>query len=176
MRSKFSTGVVAAALVILAVGAAEAQFYAGKTLTLVINYPPGGPTDIEGRIVGRHLPTHIPGKPTIVIKNQPGGGGNIAANTLGLSTPKDGFTAGFFTWNPLDQIQKAEGLSVNYEDFVFIAGIQQPVVVYARRDLPPGIAKSDDILKAGSFKAGALAPNSHGTLRKIGRASCRERV
>ena len=35
---------------------------------MIINYPAGGPTDIEGRIVAQHLPAHIPGNPTIVIK------------------------------------------------------------------------------------------------------------
>ena len=35
---------------------AHAQFYKGKTLTMIINYPAGGPSDIEGRIVAQHLP------------------------------------------------------------------------------------------------------------------------
>ena len=45
---------------------ALAQFYKGKTITMIINYPAGGPADIEGRIVAQHLPNHIPGKPTVV--------------------------------------------------------------------------------------------------------------
>jgi tripartite-type tricarboxylate transporter receptor subunit TctC len=44
---------------------AFAQFYKGKTITMVINYPAGGPSDIEGRIVAQHLPGHVAGKPTI---------------------------------------------------------------------------------------------------------------
>ena len=50
-------------------GNAVAQFYKGKTMTMIINYPAGGPTDIEGRIIAQHLPAHIPGKPTIIVKN-----------------------------------------------------------------------------------------------------------
>jgi tripartite-type tricarboxylate transporter receptor subunit TctC len=53
---------------------ALAQFYKGKTITMIINYPAGGPADIEGRIVAQHLPNHIPGKPTVVIKNVSGAG------------------------------------------------------------------------------------------------------
>ena len=45
------------------VGTASAQFYRGKSVTMVINYPAGGPSDIEGRIIAQHLPAHIPGKP-----------------------------------------------------------------------------------------------------------------
>src|SRR5262249_17852841 len=58
-----------------------AQFYKGKTITMIINYPAGGPTDIEGRIVAQHLPAHIAGKPTIVIKNVGGAGGVIGKDT-----------------------------------------------------------------------------------------------
>ena len=60
---------------------ALAQFYKGKTITMIINYPAGGPADIEGRIVAQHLPNHIPGKPTVVIKNVSGAGGISAATS-----------------------------------------------------------------------------------------------
>ena len=44
---------------------ASAQFYKGKTLTLIVNYGVGGNIDTEARILARHLPKHIPGAPTI---------------------------------------------------------------------------------------------------------------
>src|SRR3984893_10226125 len=76
--------------------AALAQFYKGKTITMIINYPAGGPSDIEGRIVAQHLPAHIPGRPTIVIKNVGGAGGVIGVNQLG-EAPANGENMGFFT-------------------------------------------------------------------------------
>lgn len=54
------------------VGAAEAPFYQGKRITFPINYTAGGTTDMEGRLVARHLGKHIPGNPRIVVKNMPG--------------------------------------------------------------------------------------------------------
>ncbi len=144
---------------------AEAQIYKGKTVTLIINYPAGGPTDIEGRIVGRYLGAHIPGKPTVIVKNMVGGGGNIAANYLGESARRDPLSVGFFTWNPVDQLMNDPGLRVKHNDFKFIAGVEQPVVIYMRRDVKPGIKQPTDLMKAEKFKAAALAPNSHGTLR-----------
>src|SRR5687768_5257483 len=54
---------------------AETPFYRGKTLTVLINFASGGPTDIEGRLVARFLGKHIPGQPTIVVQNMPGAGG-----------------------------------------------------------------------------------------------------
>ena len=49
---------------------------------MIINYPAGGPNDIEGRIIAQHLPNHIPGKPTVVVKNVSGAGGIIGTNAL----------------------------------------------------------------------------------------------
>jgi len=150
----------ALAFVALASGPVEAQFYKGKTLTMMINYPAGGPTDIEGRIIARHLDKHLPGNPTIIVKNVGGAAGNLGANQLGEKEPRDGSIFGFFTWNFIDQILAAEGLRVKYQDFGFIAGVQQPNVIYSRKDLPPGIAKPQDILKAKDFKVGALGNTS----------------
>ena len=56
------------------------QFYAGKTIDFVIGYPPGGSNDTFGRLLARHLGKHIPGKPAIVPKNQPGAGSFLAVN------------------------------------------------------------------------------------------------
>jgi len=75
------------AVLFAAISAAEAsaqtpeQFYAGKTIDFVIGYPPGGSNDTFGRLLARHLGKHIPGKPAIVPKNQPGAGSFLAVNS-----------------------------------------------------------------------------------------------
>ena len=61
---------------------AGAQNYAGRTITEIVNYPAGGPTDIEGRIVAQHLPDHLAGHPTVIVKNMGGAAGLIGANAL----------------------------------------------------------------------------------------------
>jgi tripartite-type tricarboxylate transporter receptor subunit TctC len=66
------------------------QFYAGKNVDLVIGYPPGGSNDAWGRLLARHIGKHIPGKPNIVPRNQPGAGSFLAANTVYNVSPKDG--------------------------------------------------------------------------------------
>src|SRR5688572_18705254 len=63
--------------------AAEKTFYQGKNVNFIINFAAGGPTDIEGRIVARHLAKHIPGNPTIVVQNMAGAGGVTGINFLG---------------------------------------------------------------------------------------------
>lgn len=76
--------------------ASQADFYKGKTVELIISTGAGGGLDTNGRIVARHLGKHIPGNPTIVAKNMPGGGHIRAANYVFSQAPKDGTTIGSF--------------------------------------------------------------------------------
>jgi tripartite-type tricarboxylate transporter receptor subunit TctC len=62
---------------------AEKSFYQGKNVNFIINFAAGGPTDIEGRIVARHLAKHIPGQPTFIPQNMAGAGGVTGMNFLG---------------------------------------------------------------------------------------------
>lgn len=66
------------------------QFYKGKTVDVVIGYPPGGSNDTFGRLLARHLGKHIPGNPTVVPKNMPGAGSFVAVNNMYNTLPKDG--------------------------------------------------------------------------------------
>jgi tripartite-type tricarboxylate transporter receptor subunit TctC len=66
------------------------EFYKGKTIDLVISFTAGGGYDAYARLVARHMGDHIPGKPTIVPRNMPGGGGRVAANYLFNVARKDG--------------------------------------------------------------------------------------
>src|SRR6266851_5667624 len=104
---------------------ALAQLYKGKTLTMIINYPAGGPNDIEGRIIAQHLPNHIPGKPTIVVKNVTGAGGIIGTNALSDSAP-NGETMGFFTPDLFADLLKNPSLKTSYVFFIMTAGTENP--------------------------------------------------
>jgi len=160
---------VIAGLAALALGAvndaALAQFYKGKTITMIINYPAGGPSDIEGRIIAQHLPAHLPGKPTIIIKNVGGAGGVIGTNQLGEAAP-NGETMGFFTLDIIAQLLSNPALRVNYADFVMIAGVENPLVAYARKDIPPGLKVATDIMKTKDFKALSLNVQNSNTLNQ----------
>jgi len=144
---------------------ALAQFYKGKTVTMIINYPAGGPTDIEGRIIAQHLPAHIPGKPTIVVKNVAGAGGVIGSNQLGEAAP-NGDTMGFFTLDIIAQLVGNPALRVNYANFVMIAGVENPLVAYMRKDTPPGLMVATDIMKVNEFKALSLNVQNSNTINQ----------
>src|SRR6202035_1993266 len=143
------------ALAVVLPGSASAQYYKGKTITMIVNYPPGGPTDIEGRIVAQHLPQHIPGEPTIVVKNIGGGSGLLGSNELGDATP-DGLTMGFFTLDVMAELTDNPSVRTHFSDFVLLAGVESPLVAYIRKDTPPGINVPGDLMKAKDFKALSL--------------------
>jgi tripartite-type tricarboxylate transporter receptor subunit TctC len=64
----------------------------GRTLTMVIGYPPGGGTDISGRLLASYLGTHLPGEPSIVVQNLPGADGLTAMNYFVQQVRPDGLT------------------------------------------------------------------------------------
>lgn len=142
-----------------------ADFYAGKTLSLLINYAPGGPADTEGRLIARHLGKHIAGNPTIVIRNMPGAGGVVGANWLGTVAPTDGSTLGFLT----GVTSKAALADVNFKadmsKYAFVAGVSGISIAFIRTDVPPGLKKPEDIMKAKDFWVGGLTVDSDKDIR-----------
>jgi tripartite-type tricarboxylate transporter receptor subunit TctC len=80
----------------LALGAAPAaadpvaDFYKGKTVSLIIGYSAGGGADLWARFIARHLGRHIPGNPSVIVQNMPGGSGLAAVNHVYNTVPQDG--------------------------------------------------------------------------------------
>ncbi len=145
--------------------AADEPYYKGKTLTILINYAAGGPTDVEGRVFARHIRKHIPGQPRIVVRNMGGSGGVVAANYLGQVAKPDGLMMGFFTGTLFRYQVRDPGLQVDLKTFGFIAATEGVTVSYVRSDVPPGIKKPEDLVKAQTFKAGGLNINSSKDVR-----------
>ena len=145
--------------------AEKAPFYQGKTLNVVINFGAGGPTDIESRIFAKHLPKHIPGKPSITVQNMGGGGGLTAANYIGEVAKPDGMTAAYFTGSLFQQQIKDPALRVDLSKFGFITGVHGVTVSYIRADVPPGMKKPLDFMKAQKFRAAGLGVSSSKDVR-----------
>jgi tripartite-type tricarboxylate transporter receptor subunit TctC len=90
------TRVALATLAVAVLGAAPAaaqsaaEPFAGKTVSLIIGFGPGGGYDLWGRTVARHIGKHLPGNPTVVPQNMPGAGSYVAASHIYGAAPKDG--------------------------------------------------------------------------------------
>jgi tripartite-type tricarboxylate transporter receptor subunit TctC len=149
--------------------AADAPFYQGKRLSLVINFAAGGPTDIEGRILAKHLVKHIAGHPSIVVQNMDGAGGMIGASYLGEIAPKDGTTLGYFTGSAWRYAINPERFRIDFRAYEFVAYQPGTSIAYMRTDVPPGIKQASDIVKAKGVVAGGLgAENSKDLLLRLG--------
>jgi len=84
----------AMALPFAGAAAGAADFYAGKTIIVLIGYSPGGLYDINARLIARYLGSHIPGKPTVQPENMPGAGSRNLANHLYTNAAQDGTVIG----------------------------------------------------------------------------------
>ena len=73
---------------------AVAQFYKGKTITIIVASSPGGGYDLYGRLLARHIGKHIPGNPSVIVTNMPGAASNVAAAHIYNVAPKDGTVIG----------------------------------------------------------------------------------
>jgi tripartite-type tricarboxylate transporter receptor subunit TctC len=76
---------------------AEAQnnwTYQGRTVTISVASPPGGGYDVFARLLARHLPRHLPGNPSVIVKNMIGAGGLVLATYLQAAAPRDGTEIG----------------------------------------------------------------------------------
>lgn len=95
MRLTTSTAILAV-LAFVSAGAASAQDFKGKEISLDIGFGAGGGYDTYGRLAARHLGRFLPGNPTVVPRNVPGAGGVKLAAEIYNVAPKDGTRIGLF--------------------------------------------------------------------------------
>jgi len=72
-----------------------AQFYSGRTVTILVGSGAGGITDTSARMIAAYIEKELPGGPTVIVQNMPGGGGVTMANHLYRSASKDGSVLGY---------------------------------------------------------------------------------
>lgn len=107
--------------VLLAAGhaMAGAEYYKGKTVTYIVSTKPGGGYDTYGRLIAKYMEKHLPGS-EFVVKNIPGAGHIVGANTLYASKP-DGLTIGTFnTGLVYAQILDREGVKFDLRKMSWI--------------------------------------------------------
>ncbi len=92
--SRFGPIAFATVLFAAPLPAAAQDFYAGKSLEMIVGGGAGGGYDIYARVVSRHMSRFIPGNPAIVVKNMPGASSNKAAQYISAIAPKDGTAIG----------------------------------------------------------------------------------
>ncbi|HSV46431.1 MAG TPA: tripartite tricarboxylate transporter substrate binding protein [Ramlibacter sp.] len=121
---------------LLACSGAHAQSYPSKPIQLVIPFPPGGATDIVGRLVGKKLGERL-GQP-VVIENKAGAGTIVGASFV-ASAPADGYTllissGSTFTVNPALNAKLPYDPVKSFEPIGLAARV--PLILLAHRDAP----------------------------------------
>jgi len=143
---------------------ALAQSFSGKTVTIIVGYKPGGGYDATARMLARHLPKHIPGRPAVIVQNMPGANSVIAANHLYNVAKPDGLTIGTFNRNlPIAQLTGVEGVKYDITKFAWIgSAANESTILAIRADLPyktfEELRKAKEQVVIGSTGPGA---NTH---------------
>ena len=127
-----------------------APYYEGKVIKIVVGYKPGGGYDRMARLVAKHLPKYIPGKPAMIIENMEGASSIIAANHLYNIAKPDGLTIGTFNRAiPFAQLTKQAGVKFDVLKYAWIGSTSvESTILAMRTDLP--VKTIDDMLKSKS--------------------------
>jgi tripartite-type tricarboxylate transporter receptor subunit TctC len=149
-RSKASVVLLGFMLVLipLATHAADEPFFAGKMLTILVGFSPGGGVDTNARLVARHLARQIPGRPKVIVKNMPGAGGLLLANHLYHRAKPSGLEIGFPGRSyPLAPLLGDPGAKFDGTNFSFVGTVSQTVqALFVRSAL--GIRNLNELKKS----------------------------
>lgn len=138
-----------------AVAQSPAEFYKGKTVTIVVGFSPGGGYDVYARLLGRHLGRHIPGSPDIIVQNAPGAGSLTAVRQLDATLAKDGrYMTAFNPALLLDSLVNPEKTKFNFSNLAWI-GSMYPDVRVCYFWHTTGIKTWDDLVARKEINIGA---------------------
>jgi tripartite-type tricarboxylate transporter receptor subunit TctC len=140
----------------------QANFYEGKTLTIMIGAKSGS-LEIASQVVAHHLGKHIPGKPTVIVQHMPGAAHLLATNNVFNISKPDGLT--ILAANPnvaIAQLSKVEQVRFDVRKFQWLGSSGADGVMFSiRSDLPyktlDELKKADKDLVAGTTGPGSNA-------------------
>jgi tripartite-type tricarboxylate transporter receptor subunit TctC len=137
-------------LVLLCRDVARAQdnFFAGKTVRIVVGSSPGGGYDYWARLLARSMAKYIPGNPEVVVQNMPGGGSLVATNYVYSVAKADGLTLGMPNQSVyMAQVVGDKEARFDAQKLNWIGSPDRnPTVLYIRADTP--YKSMDDVIKA----------------------------
>jgi tripartite-type tricarboxylate transporter receptor subunit TctC len=117
---------------------AQAPFYQGKTVRIIVGYPAGDTNDQWPRLFAQFMPKFIPGNPVIIVQNMTGGGSLIAANYVYTVGKNDGLTLGWIS--PalyFDQLVGRKEVQLDWRKLTWIGTpVESEHLLYMRTDAP----------------------------------------
>ena len=132
-----------------------ADFYRGKTVTVLIGVSPGGEYDLQARLIARFIGRHIPGNPNVVAQNMTGAGGLTEANWLYNIGAKDGLAIGALSRGAaFDPLFGSPGAQFDAEKLNWIGSANNEVSVCAAWTTS-GVATFEDMLQKPLLMGGS---------------------
>lgn len=142
-------------------GRAHAQAWPSKPVTLVVPYPPGGPTDTAARIIGEKLSAGL--QQTVIVENKSGASGTIAAQGVARSKP-DGYTLMLLATPTLlaAHLMQVRGYDL-FRDFTAVATLYDlPLVLVVNPQAMPGVTDLQQLIAKAKAQGGKLNYTSAG--------------
>lgn len=138
-----------------------AEFFAGKTIRLVVSAVPGGGYDNIARAFARSYVRHLPGKPTIIVQNMQGGGGIVMNNWAYNVAPRDGTVIGMPNLTvATNQVLAPQSVKYDANRMQWLGNIEQQVMTIFTWHTSPTKTIADAIRRetpmAGSAKGSVL--------------------
>ena len=138
--------VLAALGALVLAGPAQAADFSGKRIEWIIPFQEGGGTDVWARFFVGPLSRELPGKPTIIIRNVPGGGSTTGANQFAQRAKPDGLTLlGTSGSTQFPYLLDDPRVKYDYKDWTPLLASPTGGVVYVRPEL--GIKDAGEIKK-----------------------------
>ncbi|NQV55668.1 MAG: hypothetical protein HQ503_07400 [Rhodospirillales bacterium] len=159
-KSLWISAASAAAVGLFGLAPANAGFYDGKTVTVIINAGAGGGQTRSGQAFMSFMQKHLGKGTNMVIKNLPGAGGIRGMNFMTEKAKPDGMTIMWGSGNHMGPLLKMPGTRYEISDFKIIGAGESSFVSIMRTDTKPGIKKPGDIMNVQGLIVGGRAPNS----------------
>lgn len=138
-----------------------ADFYSGETIILSVGYSAGGGYDLYARAVARHLGRHIPGEPSVVVRNVPGAGSLVLMNQVANTMPADGYhIASVGSGIPFEPLFQNDQATFDINDIHWLGNILETTSTAAVVRKDSGIEHWED-LREQSLSVGATSTTSN---------------
>jgi tripartite-type tricarboxylate transporter receptor subunit TctC len=131
--------------------------FSGKTITIITNAAAGGSSDVVARLVAAQLPNYLPGKPTVIVENQTGGGGSVELSSVNSVDSADGLTIGELNAGMAIRYLTSQPGFASIASMPIIAGLPQGGIAVYNKSVGSNIttlAKQGTPLRIGQTSAG----------------------
>jgi tripartite-type tricarboxylate transporter receptor subunit TctC len=108
-----------------------ADYYKGKTLSVIVGRGPGSGADSTARAFARYWAKYIPGNPKIIVRNMKG---TPTYNFIYQKAKPDGLTITFTPYDPVSQLTKRKGFKADYSKMPFVGSLYNAALIYITTD------------------------------------------